>query len=86
MNTDENSFVTKLHICGNLNKLAERVTLPTEIGCLKNLSSLWLEMTNVDSFPEVVASLNIKEFRSSQNPYLTLFEYEPVYDGAGRTS
>lgn len=81
--TDENSFVTKLHICGNLNKLAERVTLPTEIGCLKNLSSLWLEMTNVDSFPDVIASLDIEVFRSWQNPYLTLSEYKPIYDGAG---
>lgn len=81
--TDENSFVTGLHICGDLNKLAGRVSLPSEIGCLKKLSSLWLEMTNVDSFPEVIASLDIEVFRSWQNPYLTLSEYKPIYDGAG---
>ncbi len=81
VDTDENSFVTKLHICGDLNNVAERVTFPSEVENLSNLSSLDLESTNVDTFPIEISNLPLKRFHSSENIYLTLSDMEPIYDG-----
>ncbi|MBR3793960.1 MAG: hypothetical protein IKK27_08540 [Alistipes sp.] len=81
---DSTSSVISLCIEGNRNKLGERTSFPVELENLRNLSRLELNYTNVDSFPEQFASsLNIKEFISASNLYLTLSELKPIYDGAG---
>ena len=59
--TNNDKKVFSLYIEGNVSLNSERVIFPKEVKYLKNLTSLSLFSTNVDSFPEEISTLNVQE-------------------------
>ncbi len=82
VSVDENNNVVGLIISGDEYKVGERKTFPREVCDLIKLEQLWVDGTNVDSFPSEMSSIGLLSFMSNRNRYITIEDLKPIYDGA----